>query len=76
MHENHTKCMTLDRTGAEFLGSNGLFCFIRCKFDSFKNPFAMITILSELYFRSRRFILLIQMKTVISMNHGDEQGLT
>ena len=29
---------------AKFLGSNGLFCFISiCKFDSFKNPFTMIT---------------------------------
>ena len=26
-----------------------------CKFGSFKNPFAMIKILSELYFRIRRF---------------------
>ena len=43
--------------------------FIRiCKFGSFKNPFAMITSLSELYFRFRRFILLVQTKRVISMN--------
>ena len=44
-------------------------CFISiCKFDSFKNLSAMITSLSELYFRIRRFILLIQMKKkVISM---------
>ena len=35
-----------------FLGSDGLFCFSSiCKFDSFKNPFATITSLSELYFR-------------------------
>ena len=41
----------------------------------------MTTSLSELYFRFRRFILLVQMKKVISMNmaaaqaaenHGDE----
>ena len=33
-------------------------CFISiCKFGSFKNPFATITSLSELFFRSRRFIL-------------------
>ena len=45
---------------AKFLGSNGLFCFISiCKFGSFKNPFTMITSLSELYFRIRRFILLV-----------------
>ena len=67
---------------AKFLGSNGLFCFISiCKFDSFKNPFATITSLPELYFRFRRFILLIQIKKVISItmpaaqaaeNHEDE----
>ena len=32
-----------------------------CKFSSFKNPFATITSLSKLYFRFRRFILLVQM---------------
>ena len=62
-------------TRAMFLGSNGLFCFISiCKFGSFcndyKNPFATITSLSELYIRSRRFIILIQTKKVISMNQG------
>ena len=41
-----------------------------CKFDSFKNPFATITSLSELYCRFRRFILLVQTKKVISMNYG------
>ena len=56
---------------AKFLGSNGLFCFISiCKFGSFKNPFATITSLFELYFRIRRFILLVQTKKVISMNYG------
>ena len=46
-------------------------CFISiCKFGSFKNPFATITSLSELYFRFRRFILLVQTKKVISMNYG------
>ena len=40
------------------------------KFGSFKNPFAMITSLSELYFRRRRFILLVQTKKVIFMNYG------
>ena len=56
---------------AKFLGSNGLFCFISIsKFGSFKNPFAVITSLPELYFRMRRFILLLQMKKVISMNYG------
>ena len=37
---------------------------------SFKNPFATITSLSELYFRFRRFILLVQIKKMISMNYG------
>ena len=53
------------------LGSDGLFCFISiCKFGSFKTPFAMITSLSELYFRLRRFILLPQTEKVIPMNYG------
>ena len=46
-------------------------CYISiCKFGSFRNPFATITSLSELYSRIRRFILLVQMKKVISMNYG------
>ena len=45
-------------------------CFISiCKFGSFKNPFASITSLPELYFRFERFILLVQTKKVISMNY-------
>ena len=56
---------------AKFLGSDRLFCFSSiCKFGSFKNPFATITSLSELYFRLGRFILLVQTKEVISMNYG------
>ena len=56
---------------AKFLGSDVLLCFISiCKFGSFKNPFATITSLSELYFRFRRFILFVQTKKVISMNYG------
>ena len=48
---------------AKFLRSNGIFCFISIwKFGSFKNSFATITSLSELYFRIRRFILLVQTK--------------
>ena len=42
-----------------------------CKFGRFKNPFATITSLSELYFRFRRFILLVQTKKVTSMNYGN-----
>ena len=61
---------------AKFLGNNGLFCFISiCKFGSFKNPFAMITSLPELYFRIRRFILLMQMKKVISINYGSNTSI-
>ena len=46
-------------------------CFISiCKFGIFENPFATITSLSELYFRSWIFILLVQTKKVISMNYG------
>ena len=56
---------------AKFLASDGHFCLSSvCKFGSFKSPFAMITSLSELYFRFRRFILLVQTKKVISMNYG------
>ena len=76
---------------AKFLGSNGLFCFISiCKFGSFKNPFAMITSLSVLYFRFRRYFLLVEMKVLWTIqwkiqwamvaaraaeNHGEEWGL-
>ena len=56
---------------AKFLESDRLSCFIStCKFGSFKNPFAAITSLSELYFRLGRFILLVQTKEMISMNYG------
>ena len=56
---------------AKFLGSEALFYFSSiCKFGNFKNPFLTITSLSELYFRFRRFILLVQMEKVISMNYG------
>ena len=56
---------------AKFLEKDRLFCFISiCQFGNFKNPFATITSLSELYFRFRTFILLVQMVKVISMNHG------
>ena len=41
-----------------------------CKFGNFKNPFLAITSLYQLSFKFRRFILLVQMKTVISKNHG------
>ena len=52
-----------------------LFCFSSiCKFGSFKNPFATVTSLSELFFRFKRFILLVQTKKVISMNYGSSTG--
>ena len=50
--------------------SNGLLSFISiCKFGRFKKPFGTITNLPELelYFRIRRFILLIQTKKMISI---------
>ena len=59
----------------KFLGSERLFSFISIyKFGSFRHPFATITSLSGLYFGFRRFILLVQTKKVICMNHGDEGG--
>ena len=55
----------------KFLGSDGLFCFISIfGFGSFKNPFTIITSQSKIYFRFKRFLLLVQMKKVISMNYG------
>ena len=54
---------------AKFLGIDRLFCFINiCKFGSPKNSFAAIIILSELYFRFKGFIMLIQTKKVISVS--------
>ena len=38
------------------MGSNGIFCFIS------KTPFATVTSLTGLYFRIRRFIILVQVK--------------
>ena len=50
--------------------SLGIFCLISiCKFGSFKNPFATIASLSEIYFRFRRFMPLIQTIKVISMKY-------
>ena len=46
-------------------------CFISVnKFGSFKNLFETIISLSELQFRCRRFILLVQMKEVVSRSYG------
>ena len=48
---------------ATILKSDRIFCFCSIyKFGSFKNPSVMTTSLPELYFRSRRFILLVQKK--------------
>ena len=50
-------------------------CFFSiCKFSSFNKAFARITSLSELPFRFRRFILLVQMKKMISMNYTAAQA--
>ena len=59
--------LTICQKSREFLGS-GLFCL--CKFGSFQNPFATTTSLSELYFRFRKFILLLKTRKVISRNYG------
>ena len=48
-----------------------IFYFIGiCRYGSFKNSFATINSLSEHYFRFRGFILLVQIKKVISMSYG------
>ena len=55
---------------SKFLESDEFFCFISiCKFAIFKNPCATINSLSKLYFRFRRFILLLQVKEGISINY-------
>ena len=60
---------------AKCFGSDGLFFLISiCKFGSFKNSFATITSLSELYFKFRRFILLPQTIKVISMNYRSSKS--
>ena len=45
------------------------------KFVSFNNPFVMITSLPELYVRFITFILLVQMKEMISMNYGSSTSI-
>ena len=56
---------------AKFLGSDGVFySFSICKFGSFNNLFATSSRLSELCFIFKRFILLVQMEKVTSMNYG------
>ena len=62
--------LSLLRTLLENAKSPFVLVVYICKFGSFKNPFVMITSLSELYFRFRRIILLVQTKKVISMNYG------
>ena len=68
------------------VSGKSLFCFSSIwKFASSKNPFETITSLSELYFRFRRSILLVETKTWFlwimaaaqaAENHGTEWGLT
>ena len=56
-------------------GKVGHFCFISIsKFSSFKNPFAAVTSLSGLYFRFRKFILLVITKKVIYVNYGSSRS--
>ena len=55
----------------KFLGNDRLvYIFSIFKFGSFKNPFRTITILSELYFRFKIFILQVQTKKVIYVSYG------
>ena len=50
--------------------SDRLYCFISIyELGSLKNPFATITSLPELYFRFRRFTLLVQTKKGISISY-------
>ena len=50
-------------------------CFISIyKFGSFKKTFATSTSLAELYFKFRKFILLVETNKVISMNYGTAQA--
>ena len=59
---------------AKFPGSDKLFCFISiCKFGSFKNPFATITSLSELYFRFRRLFCWYKQIKMIFVNKQHKQ---
>ena len=70
----------------KFLRSDGFFCFSSiCKFGNFKDPFPIITSLSELYFRFRRFILLVRTKkwflwtmatAQVAENYANKWGLT
>ena len=67
----NTICNFLKVWKTIFVVSDGLFCFISiCKSGSSEKSFAKITSLSELFFRFRRFILLVQSTKVISMNYG------
>ena len=65
---------------AKFLGSDGLFCFTSiCKFSSFKNPFATITSLSQLYFRlykRKKWFLWTMAAAKAAKKDGDEWDLT
>ena len=55
----------------KFLGSDGLFCFTGiAEFGSYKNPFATITSLSELYLDSEDLRCWYKQKKVISLNYG------
>lgn len=55
----------------KFLGSDIIFCFIRIsKFGNCENPVATFFNLSKLCLRQGRFILLLQMNDMISINYG------
>ena len=61
------------------MGSDGLFCFISiCKIGSSKNPFAMVTSLSELYSvgKTKKNQKLLMAAAQAAEKHGDESSLT
>ena len=59
--------------GAMFMESDELFSI--SNFGIFKNPFATITSLSKIYFRFRRFIMLVETKKMIFITMAAAHGL-
>ena len=59
---------------AKLLGIDRLLCFMTIfKSGNFKNLFAAVTSLPELSFRFWRFILLVQLERVISINYSSSK---
>ena len=58
------------------MASDRLSCFISIwKFGTFKNPFATIASLFEIYFRLRRLILLVHTNKMIAMNYESSTSI-